>query len=210
MERSILGGVEKVIICAITPGFYGEPFFGKVESALKGGIDILQYREKEADDITAERVAARLNHMCMEAGAQFYMDDRVDIAYNVGAYGVHVGKDDMPVGKIREKYKNLHIGGSAYCRPELALELQNQGCDYVAFGSMFHTETKKDYELCTPEIIKHVRGKMKIPVLAIGGITVENAHLFRILGYDGIAVSSSIFSSGDPKKAAVQLRDSIS
>ncbi|MCL4356551.1 MAG: thiamine phosphate synthase [Candidatus Thermoplasmatota archaeon] len=199
-----------MIICAITPGFRDESIFDKVKSALKGGIDILQYREKEANNMIAEKVAAKLNRMCREAGTQFYVDDRVDIAFRIGAYGVHVGKDDMPVGMIREKYKNLHIGGSAYCSPQLAVELQYQGCDYVAFGSMFHTETKKDYGLCTPEIIKQVRGKLNIPVLAIGGINTENAHIFKNLGYEGIAVSSAIFSSPDPETTVNSLRESIS
>ena len=199
-----------MIICAITPGFRGESIFDKVQSALKGGIDMLQYREKEADNMIAERVAAKLNRMCKEAGTQFYVDDRADVAFRVGAYGVHVGKDDIPVGMIRKKYKNLHIGGSAYCNPGLAMELQYQGCDYVAFGSMFHTETKKDYGLCTPEIINLVRGRMNIPILAIGGINTENAHIFRNLGYDGIAVSSAIFSSADPETIVHSLRESIS
>ena len=199
-----------MIICAITPGFRDESFFHKIQSALRGGIDILQYRDKEADDMIAERVAVRLNQMCKEAGTQFYVDDRVDMASRIGSYGVHVGKDDMPVGMIREKFKNLHIGGSAYCNPELAIELQNYGCDYVAFGSMFHTETKKDYGLCSPEIIRKVRGRLRIPILAIGGITTENAHIFRNLKYDGIAVSSAIFSSTEPEIIVNSLRDSIS
>jgi thiamine-phosphate pyrophosphorylase len=199
-----------MILCAITPEFHGESYFRKVEKALSGGVDILQYRDKLSQNTQAETVARKLQSICNEHGTMLYVDDRVKLASDIGAYGVHVGKDDMRVKEIRENFPGLHIGGSAYCNPQLALELQKEGCDYVAFGSMFHTETKKDYEKCYPEILNLCRKQLSIPVLAIGGISRLNASIFRDLGYSGIAVSSSIFHSEDPEEEVRKIREQIS
>ena len=112
------------------------------------GIEILQYRDKTASDQTFIENAKKLKEMCRNHGTVFYIDDRVHLYDEIQSDGVHVGKDDVDVSLVREKYHDVLIGASSYCDPELALKLERKGANYIAFGSMYPTQTKKDYSLC--------------------------------------------------------------
>ncbi|MGP6207161.1 thiamine phosphate synthase [Cuniculiplasma sp. SKW3] len=198
-----------MIIYGITPDFFGQAFYSRTERILMAGIEILQYRDKTSSDEKYVEVAKKLKAMCADHGTIFYINDRVHLYQDIESDGVHVGKDDTDISVIRKKYSGLRIGGSSYCDPELAVLLQSKGADYVAFGSMYPTSTKKDYTLCNPEVIKVARPKLKVPIYAIGGIDFQNVGKIIDLKYDGIAVSSMLYSSQDPYESTLRLRSMI-
>ena len=198
-----------MIIYGITPDFTGDSFYRKTERILMAGIEILQYRDKTSSSSKFIEVARKLKGMCMDHGTLFYINDRIDLYPEIESDGVHVGKDDRDIGSIREQYPGILLGGSAYCDPDIAVNLQLKGANYIAFGSMYPTGTKKDYTLCNPEVIKSARPRIDIPIYAIGGISFSNVARIIDLNYDGIAVSSMLYSSQDPYADTLKLRSQI-
>jgi thiamine-phosphate pyrophosphorylase len=198
-----------MIIYGITPDYFGQSLYERTERILMAGVEILQYRDKTSTDQQYIEVAKKLKSMCVEHGTIFYINDRVHLYPHIESDGVHVGKEDTDVGKIRDQYPDLKIGGSSYCDPEMAVTLQSKGADYVAFGSMYPTSTKKDYSLCNPDVIRIARPRINIPIYAIGGINFQNVERIIQLKYDGIAVSSLLYSSQDPYEDTLKLRSMI-
>lgn len=172
--------------------------------ALQGGCRWVQLRMKGATDDEAEPVARRLLAACHEAGATFILDDRVELCAKIKADGVHLGKNDMPVSEARERLGHeFIIGGTANTIDDIR-RLKRESADYVGCGPFRFTTTK---EKLSPtlgldgyrSIIQAMRQEeLRIPLVAIGGITLEDVPALLDAGADGIAVSGAVLRADSP------------
>ena len=177
-----------------------------VEAALRGGVTILQLREKQAPYEELVKTAMRLKPLCRRYGVPLIINDDVEAALEADADGVHVGQEDMAVAEARRILgPEKIIGASAHNREE-ALEAQRQGAGYLGSGAVFGSSTKKDATTLSREELTAVCRAVSIPVAAIGGITEENCLELAGTGVSGIAVVSALFAAADKEEAAARLR----
>ena len=177
-----------------------------VEAALRGGVTILQLREKQAPHEELVKTAMRLKPLCRRYGVPLIINDDVEAALEADADGVHVGQEDMAVAEARRILgPEKIIGASAHNREE-ALEAQRQGADYLGSGAVFGSSSKKDATTLSREELTAVCRAVSIPVAAIGGITEENCLELAGTGVSGIAVVSALFAAADKEEAAARLR----
>lgn len=180
--------------------------FTSIEEAIKGGVTIVQLREKTISSCEYYHLAMKLKEITDKYTIPLIINDRVDIALAVDADGVHLGPDDMPAAVARRLLgPGKLIGASANCIEE-ALNYQNQGADYLGVGALFPTKTKNNTEHVSLELLRRVKNTVKLPVVGIGGISIENAPLVKAAGVDGIAVVSAILGCRDIKGAAQSLK----
>jgi len=189
---------------AVTPD---EPDIGllarKVSKALAGGARIVQYRNKSASAGLRREQGAALLALCREARIPLVINDDLDLASRIGADGLHLGRDDMPVAAARARLgKDKLLGASCYDRLELALAAREAGADYVAFGSAFPSATKPEATRAPLSLYREAKGLFSSPVVAIGGITTENARTVIEAGADAVAVISALFDAPDIEAAA--------
>lgn len=173
-----------------------------VEAALKGGVAAVQYREKTGDVALRHEQASELLILCQEYGVPLIINDDLRLADLSGADGVHLGREDAGLREARillgpEKI----VGVSCYQSLELARQAQAEGADYVAFGS-FHPSPTKPQAARAPLQLLHDAATLRLPVVAIGGITAENAAEVIAAGADSIAVISALFDAPDVEAAA--------
>ncbi|HYA31419.1 MAG TPA: thiamine phosphate synthase [Thermodesulfovibrionales bacterium] len=161
-------------------------------AALDAGAGWIQYREKEKNRREAYYEAVKLRGMTRKAGALFVVNDHADIALAVDADGLHLGQDDLPLNEARRVVGKRIIGISTHSLPE-AILAQEEGADYIGFGPVFRTSTKDAGEPKGVELLHEIRRHVKIPVVAIGGISLENLSSVLDAGADGVAVASAIF-----------------
>ena len=178
----------------------------QVEKALKGGITMLQLREKEMDDEAFLEEAVRIKKLCQAYSVPFIINDRVDIAIRSGADGVHVGQGDMSAAEVRKRLGKDKIVGVTAKTVEQALLAQEQGADYIGSGAVFGSGTKADARTLDHAVLQEICESVSIPVTAIGGLTAENAKKLSGRGMAGIAVVSAIFAQPDIKEAVRQLK----
>ena len=137
------------------------------------------------------------------------INDRLDIMLAVGADGVHLGQQDIPVKIVRKLIgKDKIIGVSAHC-PEEAEKAERDGADYLGVGAIFPTETKKDIIITPVDVLREIKETVSVPVVAIGGINQNNINTLKGSHVDGVAVISAIMKSKDPKSLAVALKASF-
>ena len=174
-----------------------------VESALKGGMRLLQYRDKTSALETRLENAQALKVLCQKHNALLIINDDVELAHQVGADGVHVGQHDQSLQQARAVLgADAMIGCSCYNRIELAVEAEQKGADYVAFGRFFASITKPQTVQAELELIPQAKAALAIPVCAIGGITPTNAQPLIDLGADMIAVIHGLFGADDIEQQA--------
>jgi thiamine-phosphate pyrophosphorylase len=178
-----------------------------VGSAIRGGITMVQYREKELSTLRMIQEAAAILKLCRSAGIPFIVNDRVDVALAVDADGVHVGQDDLPASVARKLIGRKKILGVSAGSTAEALKAAADGADYIGASPVFSTPTKPD---APPPLgirgLRDITRAVKIPVVAIGGISAQNAAAMKEAGAAGVAVVSAIVSAVDPEAAARTLR----
>lgn len=165
----------------------------QVRDAVEAGAAIVQYRNKTKSDDEVESVCRELQDLCSKRGALFIIDDRPHLAAAIGADGLHIGKDDMPLAEARAIFAEGIIGVSCYGSIRKAKEAQDEGADYVAFGSLFPSPTKPHSGIVSKNVIVKAKEALDIPVCAIGGISVLNIHEVAALDPDMISVVSGAF-----------------
>lgn len=174
----------------------------KTEQILQGGASMLQYRNKDADTATKLYQAGLLQKLCARHGIPFIVNDEPDLARVVEADGVHLGREDMT---CRETRKILGpgsiIGISCYNEIERAETAAAEGASYIALGSFFHTRTKPDAIRAAPELIGRAKQILRLPVVAIGGITPDNGKALLEAGANFLAVCSGLYLPADTCKA---------
>lgn len=169
-----------------------------VEGALQGGIDIVQYREKSADDEVRLELAGKMKDLCHRYDALFIVNDRVDIAAAVGADGVHLGQQDLPMTAARKILGPLPIvGRSTTCPAEMTRAI-DEGADYIGVGPVYATPTKPGKAAAGYEYIRYALDNAPMPWFAIGGIDLTNVADVRDAGAPGVAVVRAIMAADDP------------
>ena len=176
---------------ALTPELSGNALRAKVAQALAGGIAMLQYRKKNRPDLEEARSLAAL---CRERGVPFFVNDDIDIALAAGADGVHLGRDDGDLAAARSKLGGKLLGASCYDSLEAARAAVAAGADYIAFGSVFPSPTKPS-AVRAPLSLFGAAKSLNVPLVAIGGITLENAPQLLHAGADCVAVLSDLFDA---------------
>jgi thiamine-phosphate pyrophosphorylase len=175
----------------------------KVRKALAGGARILQYRSKSANAALRREQGAVLLALCREARVPFVINDDLDLARAIGADGLHLGREDISIAAARAQLgTDRLLGASCYDRLELALAAREAGADYVAFGSAFPSATKPRATRAPLSLYREARARLDSPIVAIGGITTENAHAVIDAGADAVAVISALFDAPDIEAAA--------
>lgn len=168
-----------------------------VKLAVKGGVKIIQYREKWLSTKQMLEEAKEIKKICKKNNVLFLINDRIDIALAVDADGVHLGQDDMPYRYARELLgKEKVIGLSAHSVKD-ALQNQKAGADYTSIGPIYHTQTKKNAVPIGLEPISQLKNKLKIPFVAIGGINELNMNDVLKAGAKNIAMISTIITKND-------------
>lgn len=187
----------------------GKTLYSQVEKALKGGATFIQLREKELMESAFLKEAKAIKELCARYQVPFVINDRVDIALTSDADGVHVGQQDMEVGLVRRKLGPDKIIGVSAQTVEQALLAEKQGADYLGVGAVFSTNTKPDAAEVSFDTLKAICQAVSIPVIAIGGISLENVGELKDSGIAGAAVVSAIFAAKDIEKAARTLKDKL-
>ncbi len=178
----------------------------QVEESLKGGVTMVQIREKHLDRTRFKAEALELKALCRRYSVPFIVNDDVDLAMEIGADGVHVGQDDLEAGCVRAKLgPNKIIGVSAHTVEE-AVRAQAAGADYLGAGAVFPTGTKGGVSPLTYQTLRAICAAVDIPVVAIGGIGPHNIMELAGSGICGAAVVSSIYGQPDIQSAARTLR----
>ncbi|MCS7150269.1 MAG: thiamine phosphate synthase [Caldimicrobium sp.] len=173
-----------------------------VSLALKGGAKIVQLRDKSKGDEELVEVALKLKKLCHSFGALFIINDRVKLAKITNADGVHIGREDFPLEEALAELPGKIVGVSCYGDLARALKAQETGASYVAFGSFFPSPTKPGSQIIPKDILRKAKDLLKIPLCAIGGITLERAGELIKLGADMLAVISDIWLSPDIERRA--------
>ncbi len=181
-------------------------FLSQVEAALKGGVTLLQLREKNLDYEAFINEAITVKALCEKYGVPLIINDNIAVALKSGADGVHVGIEDTPVEKIREIAGDDFIIGATAKTTQQAVNAEKAGATYLGVGAVFPSPTKKNAIRITNEQLREICSSVKIPAVAIGGINLENADEISGSGISGIAVVSSVFSADDIQSAAEKLK----
>ncbi len=184
---------EMFSVYGVTPN---NPDIESIEKAVNSGVKIIQLRMKNADNAEFLEMAFKVKKIC-QGKALFIINDNAYIALKTDADGVHLGQGDMEISEARKVLKDKIIGVSAHNKEE-AIKAEKDGADYLGCGAMFETDTKKDVTPLAITELKEICRAVKIPVVAIGGITLDNMKCLKDSGITGIAVSRALFK-GDAK-----------
>lgn len=200
---------------AITPDDFMLPrLVAKVKAAVDGGARVVQYRNKSVSADLRRIHARALLSVCRVAGACLIVNDDLALALEIGADGVHVGKDDCPVASLRNVRQALGaeriLGVSCYNDKAAAQAASDAGADYLAVGSVFASATKPQAANASLEFLADVKQRYSLPVCAIGGITLDNAPAAIEAGADMLAVISGLFEVMDIRQRAQQFQSLFS
>ena len=178
----------------------------RVEAVLAGGARVIQYRSKSGEMGLRRQQAGRLLELCRARGALLIINDDVGLAQELGADGVHLGRDDLPAAAARAALGEAAlIGVSCYDSLTRAREARDAGADYVAFGSFFPSPVKPNAVRAPVALLRAARAVLDLPLVAVGGITAENGRALVEAGADALAVISALFQVSDSFSAAQAL-----
>lgn len=206
-HRSAIRGVY-----AITPDEANtDILLAKVEAALQGGIDVLQYRNKLANHKLQTQQARLLLPLCRQYNVPLIINDSIKLCMTLDADGVHLGADDGNLAEARQRLgAGKMLGASCYNSLNLALAAADAGADYAAFGACFASGTKPNAPVAPLSLFAEARRSIKIPLVAIGGITLQNAALAVSAGADAIAVVGAVFSVNNNAQQIVRVAQDFS
>ena len=192
---------------AITPDMADlNTLIQKTQWAIEGGAFMVQYRSKIQDHAVKMQQCAAILRLCREYGVPCIVNDDVEICRVLKADGVHLGEKDDNIAEVRQILgEDAIIGSSCYDQLNRAKQSQKEGASYVAFGAMFPTPTKPNAPRATLELLKKAKSEIQIPIVAIGGITMNNAHDVIETGVDAIAVITNLYESNSIKETAETL-----
>ena len=184
-----------------------EEFLSTIEEAIKGGTTIVQLREKTASTKDFYQLALKVKEITSKYGVPLLINDRIDIAIAIDSDGVHVGQDDMPADIARSIIGDEKILGVSASTVDEAIKAQVDGADYIGSGAVFPTSSKDDADSVSKEELKEIVDSVDIPVVAIGGINLENASSLKDTGIAGFSVISAIMYAEDSKVASSKLKE---
>lgn len=202
---------EQLLLYAVTDRTWvgRQTLLEQMEDALKGGVTLIQLREKNLEEAAFLREAIQAKELCHRYHVPLIINDNVEVALQSGADGVHVGIEDAPVAEIRKRVgKDFIIGATAKTIQQAQLA-EASGADYLGVGAVFPSPTKKSAIRITNEQLNEICASVSIPAVAIGGITRDNMAQLKGSRIDGVAVVSAIFAAEDIKTAAEQLKQEV-
>ena len=202
---------EQLLLYAVTDRTWvgRQTLLEQIEDALKGGVTLVQLREKDLEEAAFLREAIQAKELCHRYHVPLIINDNVEVALKSGADGVHVGIEDAPVAEIRKQAgKDFIIGATAKTIQQAQLA-EASGADYLGVGAVFPSPTKKSAIRITNEQLNEICASVSIPAVAIGGITRDNLAQLKGSRIDGVAVVSAIFAAEDVKTAAEQLKQEV-
>jgi thiamine-phosphate pyrophosphorylase len=186
----------------------GKDLFEAVEKAVKGGVTLVQLREKNISGGEFYSLAVELKKLTKHYNIPLIINDRLDIALAADADGLHIGQDDLPLTVARKLLGSGKLLGYSVSNEDEAAYGQQNGADYLGAGTVFYTGTKADIgEPIGALMLEKIKKRVNIPVVGIGGINAENAGLLKKTGIDGISVISAILGRDDIENAAGILRN---
>ncbi len=178
--------------------FPGRELVDLLSAAAEAGARLFQYRDKSASMKDAYQQAVRLRQASADAGALLIINDRCDLALSVDADGVHLGQQDLPLPHARRLMGPEKLIGVSTHRMEEVDQATREGADYLGFGPIFDTGTKPDHEpVVGIEGLRQARARTRLPIIAIGGLTLANSRSVVEAGADGIAVVSTVAKASD-------------
>ncbi|MBR1673928.1 MAG: thiamine phosphate synthase [Eubacterium sp.] len=201
---------DSMLVYAVTDRHWlkdGETLRDKTEEALKGGATFVQLREKDGDRETILSLGRELKELCEEYKVPFVLDDDVALTEELDADGVHVGQSDRPASEVRRLIGPDKILGVSAQTVEQALQAENDGADYLGVGAVFATGSKDDADDVSHDTLEAICRAVKIPVVAIGGISKNNILKLKGRGLAGVAVISAIYAQEDITAATAELRE---
>ncbi len=202
IDRSIIRGLY-----AVTPEIADtRQLLSQVQQAIDGGATLLQYRAKTLAPTLRMAQAQALATLCQSQGVALIVNDDIDLARACKASGVHLGHDDKPMRNIgySDSDCSLLVGISCYDSLALALAAEKAGAGYVAFGSFFSSKTKPAAVRASLSLLREARQRLGVPIVAIGGITLDHVDALIEAGADAVAVISALFESSDITETARQ------
>jgi len=187
-------------------GFTEEEFLRRIEAALRGGVTVLQIREKDKTTREYLSLARKVHELTRKYNVPLIIDDRLDIALAMDAEGVHLGQSDMPIDLARKILGPEKIIGATAKTVPHALEAYGQGADYLGVGAIYPTTTKVKTVLTSTDTLRDICNAVPIPANAIGGLNQENIDILAGIPIAGICVVSAIMKAEDPGEAARALK----
>lgn len=202
---------DRLLLYAVTDRSWTgqQSLYEQIEEALKGGVTMVQLREKQLSEDELVAGAIQIKELCHRYEVPLIINDNVDAALKSGADGVHVGIEDAPVSEIRRRAGDDFIIGATAKTTEQAKAAEAAGADYLGVGAVFPSPTKKNAIRITPQDLREICGSVAIPAVAIGGITGDNVSEIKGGGMAGVAVVSAIFAAQDIQKAAAELKRKV-
>jgi len=182
-----------------------EKFLKTIEDAINGGVSVVQIREKTKDTLDFYNLALKVKEITAKYNVPLIINDRVDVALAIDADGVHIGPSDMPCDVTCKLVGPNKIVGVSAATIDEAKKAEKDGADYIGTGAVFPTATKEDAPKITKNDLKEIVESINIPVVAIGGITLDNASELTDTGIKGLSVVSAIMSSDNPRESAEKL-----
>lgn len=188
-------------------GLCEQEFLYRIEEALKGGVTLLQLREKDKTTREYLALAQAVHNLTKKYNVPLIIDDRIDVAIAVDAEGVHLGQSDMPIDLARKIFGEDKIIGATAKTVEQALVAYKGGADYLGVGAIYPTTTKVKTVLTSTKTLDEICKAVPIPVNAIGGLNKENIDILKGINIAGICVVSAIMKADNPQLAARELKE---
>ncbi|MDU2202401.1 MAG: thiamine phosphate synthase [Anaerococcus hydrogenalis] len=200
--------MKKLYLVTNSDKYTEEEFLKRIEDAIKGGVDILQLREKEKTDLEILNLGKKVKKICDAYNVPMLIDDKPHLAWALGC-GVHVGADDMPISLCRKLLGEKALIGATAKSVEAAKKAQEDGADYLGVGAIFETKTHVKTKRTSVETFKKIKEAVDIDVFAIGGLNIENVDILKNSKADGICVVRAIMDADDVYQTSLDLKEKI-
>ena len=200
--------MKKLYLVTNSDKYTEEEFLKRIEDALKGGVDILQLREKEKIDLQILNLGKKVKKICDEYKVPMLIDDKPHLAWALGC-GVHVGADDFPISLCRKLLGKDALIGATAKSVKAAKKAQEEGADYLGVGAIFETKTHVKTKRTSVETFKKIKETVDIDVYAIGGLNIENVDILKNSKADGICVVRAIMDADDVYQTSSNLKEKI-
>lgn len=200
--------MKKLYLVTNSDKYTEEEFLERIEDALKGGVDILQLREKEKTDLEILNLGKKVKEICDKYKVPMLIDDKPHLAWALGC-GVHVGADDMPISLCRKLLGEKALIGATAKSVEAAKKAKENGADYLGVGAIFETKTHVKTKRTSVETFKKIKDTVDIDVFAIGGLNIENVDILKNSKADGICVVRAIMDAEDVYQTSLELKEKI-
>jgi thiamine-phosphate pyrophosphorylase len=201
--------IKGLYVVIDTTALQGRRHVEAAEKVIAAGVKVIQLRDKNLSKPELIPVARQLQQICSAHGVLFVMNDYLDVALASGADGLHVGQEDLPVEYARRLLPIDKIIGCSVDTLEQARAAASAGADYIAAGSIFPTSSKEDIRVVGTERLREIKGQIKLPLVAIGGISLANIDEVMAAGADSAAVISAVLGAQDITRAARQMIERI-